>query len=73
MRIANSGATSVTNFDDGVDGQVLTLSFSDANTTITRNNAYFAGGANYTSGVNQTLSLIYFNGGWYELCRASPT
>ena len=32
--VANTGATTITNLDDGVQGQVVTLQFSTANTTI---------------------------------------
>jgi hypothetical protein len=73
MRITNSGATNITQFDDGVEGQEITLSFANGNTTITRNNAYLQGGANYVSSTNSTLKLVSFNGNWYELSRSTPT
>jgi len=70
MMIANSGATSITNFTNAVNGQILTLIFSDANTTVTRNNAYLSGGANFTSTANDTLTLIQNGGLWYEVSRS---
>ena len=73
LRIANTGATTITQLANGVDGQVLTLQFADVNTTITRNNSYLVGGANYTSGINTTLTLVSYNGNWYELARSAPT
>jgi len=70
--IANSGATSITNFTNAVNGQILTLIFNDANTTVTRNNAYLSLGLNFTSTANDTLTLIYRGSDalWYEVCRS---
>lgn len=72
MVIANSGATSITNFTNAVNGQILTLIFNDANTTVTRNNAYLLAGLNFTSTANDTLTLIYRSADalWYEVCRS---
>ena len=70
MIISNSGATSITNFTDAVNGQILTLIFNDANTTVTRNNAYLSLGLNFTSTANDTLTLIYNGGLWYEVSRS---
>lgn len=69
--IANSGATSITNFTNAVEGQMLLLKFNDANTTITRNNAYLAGGVNFTSAANATLLLLSDGTNWYEVCRST--
>jgi len=71
MVVANSSATSITNFTNAVDGQLLFLKFNDANTTITRNNAYLAGGVNFTSGQDDTLTLISIGGLWYEIARSA--
>jgi hypothetical protein len=70
--IQNSGATSITNFTNAVNGQILTLIFIDGNTTVTRNNAYLLSGLNFTSTANDTLTLIYraADGLWYEVCRS---
>ena len=70
MLVSNSGATSITNFTNAVNGQILTLIFNDANTTVTRNNAYLFGGLNFTSTANDTLTLIQNGGLWYEVCRS---
>jgi len=70
MLITNSGATSITNFTNAVNGQILTLIFNDANTTVTRNNAYLSGGVNFTSTANDTLTLIQNGGLWYEVSRS---
>jgi hypothetical protein len=69
--ISNSSATSITNFTGAVEGQMLLLVFRDANTTITRNNAYLAGSANFTSATNATLLLISDGTNWFEVCRST--
>jgi hypothetical protein len=69
--IANTSATSITNFTGAVEGQVLFLRFNDSNTTITRNNAYLAGSANFTSAQNAILVLIYEGAAWFEVCRST--
>ena len=70
LSISNSSATSITNFTGAVDGQIITLQFSDSNTTITRNNAYLSLGLNFTSTANDTITLIYLSGLWYEVSRS---
>ncbi len=70
MLISNSSPTSITNFTNAVTGQILTLIFNDANTTVTRNNAYLFGGLNFTSTANDTLTLIQNGGLWYEVSRS---
>jgi hypothetical protein len=71
MSIANSSATTITNFTGGVEGQVIYLYFADANTTINRNNAYLAGGANFVSTSTDTLVLLYTGGSWFEISRSN--
>lgn len=70
MLIANSDPTTITNFDDAYDGQVITLYFSDSNTTINRSNAYLAGGANFVSTANDTLVLQKLGSVWLEMSRS---
>ncbi len=70
MYVANASATTITNFDDGYDGQVLTLNFADSNTTINRSNAYLDGNVNFTSSVNDTLVLRRIGVAWYEVSRS---
>ena len=69
MDIANSGAVTISNFDDGVNGQVIVLHFQDANTTINRANAYLSGGVNFVSSANDTLTLIRVANVWTEVAR----
>lgn len=72
MRIGNSGATTITNFTGAVNGQVLHLIFTDANTTINRTAAFLAGGVIFVSATNATLTLVYStaNSTWYEVSRS---
>jgi hypothetical protein len=71
MHIANSGGTTITNFTGAVLGQVLVLSFADANTTINRANCFLAGGANFVSTQYDTLVLVYSALGWVECSRSA--
>lgn len=72
MVIANSGATSITNFDDGFSGQVLVCRFNDSNTTITRGtNMKLAASTNFTSADRSILTLINDDGVWYEISRVT--
>jgi hypothetical protein len=71
LYITNAGATTITNLDDGVKGQVVVLEFGDANTTFNRANAYLAGGATFTGTINDTLTLMKGEDGlWTELSRS---
>jgi hypothetical protein len=70
MVIANSSPTTITNFTNAVNGQILTLIFSDSNTTFTRFNAFLSLGLNFTSTASDTLTLISNGGVWYEVSRS---
>jgi hypothetical protein len=72
MYISNASPATITNFTNAVDGQILHLIFNDANTTITRNNAYLYLGLNFTSTAYDTLTLIYIAADalWYEISRS---
>lgn len=66
-----SGATSVTYFDDGVDGQEIQVRF-DTNTTLVHNNSYIRlkGSANAAPGTsNAFMRLRRASGVWFELWR----
>lgn len=72
--VANTGATTITAFDDGVPGQTITLIFSDANTTVQDASIggviQLAGGANFTGSANDVLVLITDGTNWYEVSRS---
>lgn len=70
----NTGATTITDFDDDWDGMVITILFTTANTTIQHNaNIRLSGGANFTSTANDTMRLVAYSGVWYELSRSVNT
>jgi hypothetical protein len=71
LDIRNSGATTITNFDDGVEGQVIFLTFNDSNTTVNRTNSFLAGGANFVSTQYDTLVLMKQGNFWYEISRSA--
>jgi hypothetical protein len=71
VAITNAGAVTITAFDDGLDQQEITLVFADANTTIQDGaSIQLAGGANFVSTANDTLTLKNLSGVWYEVSRS---
>ena len=69
--ISNSSSTTITNFTDGVDGQVIYLYFIDSNTTINRSNCYLAGGSVFVSTFADMLVLVKSGTYWYEISRSA--
>jgi len=70
LGISNSSPTTITNFTNGIQYQIITLYFSDSNTTINRSNCYLSGGVNFTSTAADILTLINIGGLWYEVSRS---
>jgi hypothetical protein len=70
LYISNSSATTITNFTDGVNEQVIYLYFNDSNTTINRSNAYLAGGVNFVSTLGDMLVLMKNGSNWFEISRS---
>jgi hypothetical protein len=75
MSVTNSGATTITDFDDAANGQVFTLYFNDANTTVDRTRCQLEGGVNFTSATGKTLTLRYISGSdvFIELGRSATS
>lgn len=68
---ANTGVTSITAFDDGVEGQEITILFTTANTTIVDGaNLHLSGGANFVGSADDILVLFYDGTSWYEVSRS---
>ena len=67
---ANAGATNVTNFDDGGNGQEI-LVRGNGNTTLVHNASLLKlrGAANVTPGVDGVLTLRRIAGIWVEVAR----
>jgi hypothetical protein len=67
--ITNSAPTTITQFDDSYDGQLLICTFADANTTI-NDGGNFALSASFTSTANDVMLLINIAGVWREVSRS---
>jgi hypothetical protein len=68
----NTAATSITFFDDPIEGQEITIIFGDANTTLVAGTTVkLKDGLNYTGALNGTIQLVYQGGTWYETGRSS--
>lgn len=68
---ANTNPTTITMFDDGVDGQTIELLFTNGNTTITDGgNLKLSGAANFVGSADDVLVLQYASGVWYEMSRS---
>ncbi len=67
---ANTGATSITTFDDGYDGQWIEVYVNDANTTFVDGATLILnGGGNFAAASGSTLSLRLRSSAWYEVGR----
>jgi hypothetical protein len=61
----NTSATTITNFLNGYDGQVIEIYFSNGNTTIQHNaNIITKTGANFTGTAGDLMSLTYIYAAW---------
>ncbi len=67
--IANPRPATISDFTNGVEGQMLRLQFADSNTTISRAHAMLSGGANFTSAANAILTLVKQGTYWREVSR----
>lgn len=65
----NTAPTTITNFDEGVVGQEITITFNDNNTTI-NDGGSFALNGNFTSTANDVLKLLYDGTVWREISRS---
>lgn len=71
FKTANTAATTITDFDDGYDGQSFNLVFGDSNTTIDFTGTNLKGnvGVDWTPAAGDSMSCIYDGTTWY--CRIS--
>lgn len=65
LQITNASPTTITAFDGGIEGQILVLRFTDANTTIQA--AALNLPADYVSSAGAMLMIVRFSDGWYTL------
>jgi len=75
LKTANTGATTITTFDDGTAGQEIIIIFGDGNTTVDSgaDDIILSGGADWTPAQNDTLTLVYDGTNWYETARSDNT
>lgn len=66
-KTANTGATTITDFDDGRVGQVIWVVIGDANTTIdfTGTNLKGNSGADWSPTTNDHMTCVYDGTNWY--------
>ena len=76
---ANSSSVSITDFQSPTvgNGTEITISFTDANTTIVHNSSYIVlnGSTNFVSTIGASLTLYKpytINSAWYEKSRSKP-
>jgi len=72
FKFNTSGSTTVTAFDDGVAGQMITMISDGAVSTIIQNNASIKlqGAVDYNMAQYSTLQLVYDGTVWYEVSRS---
>lgn len=64
------GTTTITDFDDGVEGQIITVIAEHSLTITEGTNIFLSGSANFDMTATDTLSLIQkADGKWYETGR----
>ncbi len=70
LKTANTGATSITTFDNGGAAQRITIIFGDADTTILETGNIILRNA-FTSAINDVMVLIYDGTNWREVSRST--
>ena len=76
FKTANDRPISITDFDDGGEGQRITILINDANTDFTHDTRkmYLSGGTNWTAcTTGDTIEFIYDGSKWYETNRSDNT
>ena len=68
------GTTTITDFDDGREGQLITIISEHAITITDGTNIFLNGSANFVMAATDTLSLVCkADGKWYEIGRSDNT
>jgi|GEM_PF-3958655 hypothetical protein len=66
------GTTTITDFDDGVEGQEIKIIAEHSITITDGTNIFLSGSANYVMAATDTLMLIQkADGKWYEMARSN--
>jgi hypothetical protein len=68
------GTTTVTDFDDGVEGQIITVMAAHALTITDGTNIFLSGSVNFVMAATDTLTLVCkADNKWYEIGRSDNT
>jgi hypothetical protein len=68
------GTTTVTDFDDGIEGQIITVMAAHVLTITDGTNIFLNGSANFTMAATDTLTLVCkTDNKWYEIGRSDNT
>ncbi len=67
--------TSITFFDNGIEGQEITIIILDTNTTFIHNAKFMLlnGAKNITLASGDTITFVFYKNKWYEKCRSDNT
>ncbi len=72
--LANTQATDITNFDDGQEGQIITvIGGSDTNASTLASGTYLHLSAGMTLGESDSITLVKIGTVWYEVSRSTYT
>ena len=72
LKLSFTTSTTVTNFDDGRDGQEIFLLAGNTNTVLQHGSGLVLAGADdFHMGTNDTLTMRYTSTYWYEKCRST--
>lgn len=70
----SGGTTTITDFDDGEPGQIITIISEHAITITDGTNIFLSGSGNFAMQATDTLSLVQkADGKWYEIGRSDNT
>src|SRR3990167_5009956 len=64
-------ATSITTFDDGSEGQLITVIALDTGTTLSNGTLVLNGGSDFVMNANDSITLVKHIDSWYELARSA--
>jgi len=68
------GTTTITDFDDGIEGQIITVIAEHAITITDGTNIFLNGSANFVMAATDTLTLVCkADSKWYEIGRSDNT
>ena len=79
FKTKNEKSLKITTFDDGIEGQIITIIFGDTNSTLVHGGTQkkgfisLSGATDWTGAVTDTIQLVYDGSYWYEIGRSDNT